>query len=189
MRANSLQKAILQELGPDQMHELATELGTTDRAAKKLVGTAVESLTGTLADEASSPEGAREVAQAFSEAPDPAGQANARPLTGVAQFAGGGMGGIKGGILASVLGRVTLPVAKAVSARTGLPVTQVNNAMRVILPIAMTVLSQVAKKKNVSASGLSDMLSEEQQHTQESGGLMGMLGKILGGGGEKARAA
>lgn len=182
MRDTALQKTVLNDLGDDGLHQLADELGTSDREAKKLVRETLASLTGTLAEDAKSQQGAKQLTEALNEAPTPTAgsvgpSTGGTPLKGVMAFAGGSA--LSGGIMGSVLGKVTMPVAKAVSARTGLPVAQVSKAMRILLPIAMTAISQLAKKKKVRASGLHDMLEHEQKAAQSPGGLLGTVGNLL----------
>ncbi|MEV6108518.1 DUF937 domain-containing protein [Streptomyces sp. NPDC051940] len=182
MTDKAVHKAVLDQLGSDQMHQLASELGTNDRTVRILVDETVSSLSGTLADEAQTPQGAHEVAQAFNEVPydGSAVPVNVRPLSGVSAFAGSGA--LKSGVAGAVLARVAMPVARTVAKRTGLPVTQVEKALRILLPLAMTALSQAAKRKNVKASGLSEYLTAEQQQARPSSGLLATLTRLLNGG-------
>ncbi|MQY16486.1 hypothetical protein SRB5_66850 [Streptomyces sp. RB5] len=203
MSNKAVHKAVLDQLGSEQVTRLAEELGTSDHTVKKLVDETIASLSGTLAEEARTPQGARHVAEAFNEVPadGSAVPVDVSPLTGPAPgtpgtqmpagargFMGAGMLGSS--IVGSLLARVTLPVARTVAARTGLPVAQVSNAMKIVLPLAITALSQLAKKKNVKASGLSDYLDAEQRQTRQPSGLLGSLSRLFGGGNTaKHRAA
>lgn len=188
MRDKPIHKAVLDDLGPEQLHQVAAELGTGNRGAKRIVGETVAALTGSLAEEASSPHGAHEVEQALDEAQGaaPAGAAaGVRPvkstsaLAGVVPFASGALGG---GMLATIIGRTSMPVARAVSQRTGIPMAQVSRAMKILTPIAMTAVSRTARNRRVRAEGLSEMLTEEEHATRKPGGPLGALARLLGGG-------
>lgn len=188
MKGKTIHKAVLDDLGPEQLHHIADELGTGSRGAKRVVGETVAALTGSLAEEASSPHGAHEVEQALDEAQGaaPAGAgAGVRPvkgssgLVGAAPFTGGAFGG---GMLATIVGRTSMPVARAVSQRTGIPMAQVSRALKILTPVAMTAVSRTAKNRNVRAEGLSEMLAEEQQAARRPGGALGALARLFGGG-------
>jgi hypothetical protein len=146
MRDKSVRKSVLEELGPEQLRRLAGMLGTSERTTERVVDETVASLSGTLADSAKSPQGADELARAF--------------VTG----------GFKGGVMVSVLARVSMPVARMVASRTGLPVTQVAKAMKILIPLVMAALSRRAKKRNVRAGELSGMLASEQENARPDEG-------------------
>lgn len=188
MRDKPIHKAVLDDLGPERLHQVATELGTGNRGAKRVVGETVAALTGSLAQEASSAHGAHEVEQALDEAQGaaPAGAGvGVRPvkgtsaLAGAMPYAGGGLGG---GMLATIIGRTSMPVARAVSQRTGIPMAQVSRALKILTPIAMTAVSRTAKNRRIEAEGLSTMLAEEQQASRTPGGPLGALARLFGGG-------
>ncbi|MFW6693598.1 DUF937 domain-containing protein [Streptomyces sp. MAR4 CNX-425] len=186
MRDKPIHKAVLDDLGPERLHQVADELGTGNRGAKRVVGETVAALTGSLAEEAASAHGAHEVEQALDEAQEaaPAG-AGVRPvkgasaLAGARPFAGGGLGG---GMLATIIGRTSMPVARAVSQRTGIPMAQVSRALKILTPVAMAAVSRTAKNRRVEAEGLSGMLAEEQRATRRPGGALGALARLFGGG-------
>ncbi|WP_407565052.1 DUF937 domain-containing protein [Streptomyces sp. 184] len=187
MKDKPIHKAVLDDLGPGQLHQVADELGTGSRGAKRVVGETVAALTGSLAEEAATPHGAHEVEQALDEAqgaaPAGAGVA-ARPakgsaLVGAVPFAGSALGG---GMLATIVGRTSMPVARAVSQRTGIPMAQVSRALKILTPVAMHAVSRAAQNREIRADGLSEMLTEEQRATRKPGGALGALARLFGGG-------
>ncbi|WBB59215.1 DUF937 domain-containing protein [Streptomyces sp. WMMC500] len=186
MRDKPLHKAVLDDLGPEQLHQVADELGTGSRGAKRVVGETVAALTGSLAEEAASPHGAHEVEQALDEAQEavPAGPGVRRvkgspALAGAVPFSGGALGG---GMLATIVGRTSMPVARAVSQRTGIPMAQVSRALKILTPIAMAAVSRAAQNREVRADGLAEMLTAERQATRRPGGALGALARLFGGG-------
>ncbi|MEO3763294.1 DUF937 domain-containing protein [Streptomyces sp. B8F3] len=188
MKDKPIHKAVLDDLGTEQLHQVATELGTGNRGAKRVVGETVAALTGSLAEEAATPHGAHEVEQALDEAQGAAlaGTAaatrqarGAAALTGAGTFAGNALGC---GMLATIVGRTSMPVARAVSQRTGIPMAQVSRALKILTPVAMAAVSRAAQNRNVRAGGLSEMLAEEQQATRKPGGALGALARLFGGG-------
>lgn len=188
MRDKPVHKAVLDDLGPEQLHQVADALGTGSRGARRVVGETVAALTGSLAEEASSPHGAHEVEQALDEVQGaaPAGAAaGARPvkgssgLVGAAPFAGGALGC---GMLATIVGRTSMPVARAVSQRTGIPMAQVSRALKILTPVAMAAVSRAARNRDVRADGLAEMLTDEQQATRRPGGTLGALARLFGAG-------
>ncbi|WP_078898227.1 DUF937 domain-containing protein [Streptomyces sp. CNQ-509] len=188
MRDRSVHKSVLDDLGTEQLHQVATELGTGSRGAKRVVGETVAALTGSLAEEAATPHGAHEVEQALDEAQGatPAGAAaGARPAKGATAPAGAGTfagSALGGGMLATIVGRTSMPVARAVSQRTGIPMAQVSRALKILTPVAMAAVSRAARSRNVGADGLAEMLREEQQATRRPGGTLGALARLFGGG-------
>ncbi|GAA2136604.1 DUF937 domain-containing protein [Streptomyces synnematoformans] len=188
MRGKPVHKAVLDDLGPEQLHQVADELGTGSRGAKRVVGETVAALTGSLAQEASTTHGAHEVEQALDEArgaaPAGAGAAagpakDTSALVGAVPFTGGAPGG---GMLATIIGRTSMPVARAVSQRTDIPMAQVSRALKILTPVVMTAVSRTAKNRKVQAEGLSEMLAQERRADRRSGGPLVALARRFGGG-------
>lgn len=141
MSEQPLQYEVLAELGDDQIQEIAGVLGTDPESARKLVGTSVTSLTGVLTDDAVTPGGTAELSQALEQAAtEPEPPAGAPGFAGLGSAAGGGM-------LVAVLRKVTAPAARAVSKKTGLPVTAVTGALELVIPVVATVLAKRARSK------------------------------------------
>ncbi|MFF7153601.1 DUF937 domain-containing protein [Streptomyces sp. NPDC008139] len=140
MSDRPLQDEVLTELGDERLQEMAERLGTDTDAARQVVGASVGSLTGVVTDEAVTPGGTAELSQALEQA-----ASEPEPLTEVAGFAGLGTG-VGGGLLTTVLRKATAPTARAVSKRTGLPVTAVTGALEMLIPVVATVLAQRARR-------------------------------------------
>ncbi|MFJ6566063.1 DUF937 domain-containing protein [Streptomyces sp. NPDC091292] len=154
-----LEQDVIGELGDDRLQEIAGLLGTDAAGARTVVGTTVSALSGGLRDEADSdPETVR---QAFAEAGeqerrgggggggesgDRAGEGEraGAPLQGVAAF-GGGLGNLAaGGLMGSILGKVSRPVANAVAKKTGIPAPTVSRVIELVIPVVVAVLGKRA---------------------------------------------
>ncbi|MDJ0340052.1 DUF937 domain-containing protein [Streptomyces sp. H10-C2] len=142
MSDEPLQNEVLSEIGDDRLQEIAGLLGTDPESARKLVGTSVTSLTGVLTDDAVTPGGTAELSQALEQA-----ATEPEPPAGAAGFAGLGVLGSAagGGMLLTVLRKVTAPTARAVSKKTGLPVAAVAGALELVIPVVATVLAKRAR--------------------------------------------
>ncbi|MFD9910604.1 DUF937 domain-containing protein [Streptomyces sp. NPDC059063] len=120
----SFEDDVMAELGDDKLQEIAGVLGTDTAGARDVVGTTVSTLSGELPTEAPAPEDA--------------------PLQGVATL-GGGLGGLLGGgMAAGVLGKLSKPVANAVSKKTGIPAATVTRVIEMLLPVILAVLTKRA---------------------------------------------
>ncbi|WP_372351389.1 DUF937 domain-containing protein [Streptomyces sp. KL116D] len=134
---NSLEKDVIDELGDDRLHELASLLGTDPSGAQDVVGSTVSALSGGLRERADEgPEGAQEVRDAIAEAEAP-------PLQGVATL--GGLA--SGGLLAGLLAKMSRPVANAVAKKTGLPAANVARGIEMLIPVVLAVMSKRAARK------------------------------------------
>ncbi|MFF4171062.1 DUF937 domain-containing protein [Streptomyces sp. NPDC001744] len=132
---------VLNELGPDRLHEIAGLLGTDAAGAQEIVGGSVAELSGELRRAAAEPGSADEVRAAVDEvaSPEP-------PLRGVAAL--GGL--MSGGLMAGVLTRLAKPAANAVAKRTGIPPATAHRAVELLVPAVLAVLTRRAGKRGAT---------------------------------------
>ncbi|CAM5271016.1 hypothetical protein SALBM135S_06593 [Streptomyces alboniger] len=167
----SFEQDVLDELGDDKLHEIAGLLGTDRAGAEDVVGTTVSALSGDLKDKAAAdgPAEAEEARQAVAAGGD--ASAPGAPPRGIAAFGGLGGGLAAGGMMSGVLAKMSRPVAKAVAKRTGLPAATVTRVIEMLIPVVLAVLSKRASRTKSTAGTAKP----------SSGGLGGLLGRILGG--------
>jgi hypothetical protein len=132
MTGRPLKDEVLEELGEEHLRRIAELLGSDDPTARKVVASAVVSLTGHLTDDAATPGVTADWCQAMAQA-----AVEAEPPPGMAA-AGGEM-------IAAVLGRVAAPAARAVADKTGFTQQAVDSALEVVIPLTATVLAKRAR--------------------------------------------
>ncbi|MER8042851.1 DUF937 domain-containing protein [Streptomyces sp. NPDC094032] len=147
MSDESFEQDVLNELGDDQLQEIAGVLGTDGDGARRLVSDSVSELSGELRSAAAEPAGADEVRAAVTEV-----STAEPPLQGVAAF--GGLVG--GGLMAGVLAKLAKPAANAVAKKTGIPAPTVNRAVEILVPVVLAVITKRAATKK--GGGLGDIL-------------------------------
>ncbi|WP_307665959.1 DUF937 domain-containing protein [Streptomyces sp. V1I1] len=157
---------VLTELGDDKLQEIAGLLGTDAAGAQSVVESTVSAMSGGLQEKAAAPEEAEEVRHAVAEV---SAASSEPPLEGAAT-----LGGRLGGLISGVLGKMSRPVAEAVSKKTGIPAKSVTRAIEVLIPVVLAVLTKRGKGQGRGAEGSSGR------------GRVGRpVGHILGGGAKK----
>ncbi|MFC5804145.1 DUF937 domain-containing protein [Streptomyces formicae] len=172
MSDDSFQQDVLNELGDDQLTEIAGLLGTDAAGATTVVDSSVSELSGGLREAAATPDQAEEVRQAVAEVSEP-------PLEGVAPLGGGLLGG---GLMASVLSRLARPAAMAVAKRTGLPVATVSRVLELLIPVVVTVLTKrAARGRSAGAGGAPATRGGAPGAAASPGASESGMGEVLGG--------
>jgi hypothetical protein len=132
MTDRPLKDEVLEELGEERLRQIAGLLGCDDPTARKVVASAIVSLTGQLVDDTATPgvtaDWCQAMAQAAVESEPPAGSATA----------GSGM-------IADILGRVAGPAGRAVADKTGFTQTAVGSVLGIVIPVTAAVLARRAR--------------------------------------------
>ncbi len=166
----SLQDLLGQEQGTQAVNEISQNVGADNSLVNSAIQMALPALINGLANNASTPEGARSLDTALEQ--DHGGGGVLDNLGGLAgMIFGGGQQAAPprqadaGGILGHILGGGQGQVAQEVSNKTGLGMGQVAQILMFLAPIVMGYLGKQKQEQGVGADGLG-----------------GLLGGLLGGG-------
>ena len=162
----SIMELVQQHLGPQEISQIAQQLGTDPASAEQAVNAALPAMVGGMASTAQQPQGAGELATLMGSHSGVLGNLGAA-------ISGGGAGG---GVLGSILGQHQAAVEQGVQQASGL---QPDKAKKLLMILAPIVLSALARR-TMGAGGASAQPGT-QPGTQPAGG--GGLGGVLGGGG------
>lgn len=166
----SILDAVRQQLGPDTIQQMSGALGADPAATSNAVSLALPALLGSLAQNASQPQGAAALDNALN-AHDGSILGNLGGLLG-----GGAGGGIGGAILGHILGAKRGSVEQGVGRASGLDAAQVAQLLAMLAPIVMGVLGRMKKTNGLDANRLPEVLQESrQQGEKEVPGLGGFL--------------
>jgi hypothetical protein len=167
----SILDAVRQQLGPDTIQQMSGALGADPAATSNAVSLALPALLGSLAQNASQPQGAAALDNALN-AHDGSILGNLGGLLG----GGGAGGGIGGAILGHILGAKRGSVEQGVGRASGLDAAQVAQLLAMLAPIVMGVLGRMKKTNGLDANRLPEVLQESrQQGEKEVPGLGGFL--------------
>lgn len=151
---DNIVSAMSRFLTPELIGKLASGAGLDRATAQTAVGASVPALLGALADVASQPRGARQLADAVAEQP-------AGVLGNLANFLGGpGQVADKGGsLLSSLLGGGTLgTLVSAVSSFAGIGEGATRSLMGLLSPAILGVLGREQRAAGLDGNGLARML-------------------------------
>ena len=197
---------VQQHLGPQEVAQIAQQLGADPAATQQAIDAAVPALVGGMASTAQQPQGATQIASLIGQHGGVLGNLGS-------VISGGGAGG--GGILGSILGHHQPDVENGVQQASGMSSDKAKKLLMILAPIVLSALARRAGNSasaggagtatnaggggglggvlggvlggglgNVLNGGLGDILKQDatQAHQQAQGGPMGgILGKILGG--------
>ena len=173
----SLQDLLGQEQGTQAVEEISSNVGAEPSAVNTAIQAALPMILGSLVNNASTPEGAQSLNNALEQ--DHSGGGILDNLGGLAGMIFGGQQAAPpppqadaGGILGHILGSNQTAVAQEVSNKSGLGIGQVAQVLMFLAPIVMSYLGKQKQQQNVGADGLG-----------------GLLGGLLGSGGQTQAAA
>jgi hypothetical protein len=170
----SLQDLLGQEQGSEAVEQISQNVGAEPSAVNTAIQAALPMLINSLANNASTPQGAESLNTALEQDHDGSILGN---LGGLGSMIFGGQQAAPprqadaGGILGHILGNTQQPVVQEVSNQSGLGMGQVAQILMMLAPIVMGYLGQ-----------------QKQQQGVGSDGLGGLLGGLLGGGQQQAAA-
>ena len=164
----SLQDLLGQQQGNEAVDQISQNVGAEPSAVNTAIQAALPMILGSLANNASTPQGAESLNAALDEDHDGTVLNNLGGL-GDMIFGGGQQAppprqADAGGILGHILGGAQAPVVNEVSNRSGLGSGQVAQILMMLAPIVMGYLGR-----------------QKQEQEVDAGGLGGLLGGILGG--------
>lgn len=169
----SILDLVQQHLGPQEMEQIAQQLGTDPASARQAVDAALPALVGGMASTAQHPDGESQIRTLAGS--------HGNALGDLGSIIGGG--GAGGGILGSILGRHEPDVQQGVQQASGLDSAKARKLLMILAPIVLSALarrsmggaatSPTTPGTQPSGGGLGDVLG--------GGGLGGVLGGVLGG--------
>lgn len=177
---------VMDQLGSGGLGALGEKLGLGQDQTEGAVKTAVNVLTGAMAQNASEKTGAQALDDAL------AADHDGSIFENVSGFIGDFMSGPGQGILGHVLGGQQAPVEKEIAEKSGLSLDKVLPLLVAVAPLVMGALGKLKKDNDLDASQVATTLQTERQKAeQEDDGLLGSVFGMLGGlgGGGSAQSA
>jgi hypothetical protein len=170
---------VMGQLGGGGLGAIGSMLGTDQDKTTSVVSTAVNVITGAMAQNAAEPEGAKALDAALEKDHD------GGILEDITGFLGNAAGGAGAGILGHVLGANQPQVQQGISEKTGLSMDKVLPLLIMVAPLVMGVLGKMKKENNLDADAVATTLATERQQAEaQDDGLLGSLLGMLGGGGQ-----
>ena len=163
----SLQDLLGQQQGNEAVEQISQNVGAEPSAVNTAIQAALPMILGSLANNATTPQGANSLNAALEQDHDGSILNNLGGL-GDMIFGGGGQAPAPrqadaGGILGHILGGNQGPVVNEVSNQSGLGTGQVAQILMMLAPIVMGYLGRQKQQQGVGADGLGGLL----------GGLLG----------------
>ena len=171
----SLQDLLGQAQGNEAVDQISQQVGAEPSMVNSAIQAALPSILGSLANNASTPQGAQSLDTALSNDHDGSLLDNLGALGGLVldQSTPTPRSADAGGILGHILGTNQGPVAQEASQKSGLPMGQVAQILMMLAPIVMAYLGRQKQQQNVGAGGLGDLLGGLLGGGQASGAAAG----------------
>jgi hypothetical protein len=171
---NAITQIITQQLAGGAVRTISQRLGISESAANTAVQVAIPLLLTALARNAAKPEGAESLHQALNRDHDGSIFDNLMGYLGNPQGVNGA------GILGHAFGSQQQTVEGNLAQATGLDQSSAGSVLETIAPIVMGALGQAQQQNGLDASGLSNLLDNQQQEAQANApDVMGLLGSMF----------
>ena len=176
----SLQDLLGQAQGDQAVDQISQQVGAEPSLVNTAIQAALPSILGSLANNASTPQGAESLDNALSNDHDGSLLDNLGSLGGMIfnQQTPTPRQADAGGILGHILGQNQGPVAQEASQKSGLPMGQVAQILMMLAPIVMAYLGRQKQEQNVGAEGLGGLIGGLLGGGQ-SGGIGGLASSVL----------
>ena len=171
----SLQDLLGQQQGNEAVDQISQQVGAEPSMVNSAIQAALPAILGSLANNASTPQGAQSLDNALANDHDGSLLDNLGSLGGLVldQSTPTPRSADAGGILGHILGTNQGPVAQEASQKSGLPIGQVAQIIMLLAPIVMAYLGRQKQEQNVGAGGLGDLLGGLLGGGQASGAAAG----------------
>ena len=171
---NAITQMITQRIAGAASGQLASRLGVSESTAQTAVQMAVPLIVAALARNAAQPQGAQDLHDAVTRDHDGSILDN---LMGYLNNPGASNGA---GILGHVLGAQRPAVENNLAQATGMDQSSASGLLETLAPLVMGSLGRAQQQNGLDASGLSDLLNNQQQEAQANApGAMSMLSSLL----------
>jgi hypothetical protein len=161
----NLAKMIEEQLSGDTLDRLSSAIGADPETTGRAASAAVPTMLGSLANLASSDDGARKLSGALNDV-DTSGQG------GLGQLLGGDTGALlnKGmGMLSSLFGENTIAnIAGAISRYSGLDAGMVRKLVAMLAPIVLGKMAAQWKAQGGTPSALAGLMAEQKQYLPDA---------------------
>ncbi|HBL26524.1 MAG TPA: hypothetical protein DD490_06795 [Acidobacteria bacterium] len=175
MSTPSIVDLVTSQLGPQGIQALGQQLGLDPATTQKAVSAAIPLLTGGLAKNAATPQGAASLHQAVSRDHDGSILDN---LGGLLSGGGGDMGGA---ILGHIFGNRQGGAADGLARTAGIDAGTAGQLLMMLAPVILGALGKMTRTQGLDTGGLTDVLnnSHAQAQAQAPSGLGAVLGSLL----------
>ncbi|MBN1454752.1 MAG: DUF937 domain-containing protein [Methanomicrobia archaeon] len=175
----------------DNLSAISKSVGGDETAVKSALSMGLPMLLGSMSNTASKPGGTDMLTNMMAQTGGSDPMANLSGFLGSSAAAGGG------GMLNSLLGSQLTPIQNAIAQKTGLPPEVVGKVLAIAAPMLMSYVGKMVTQKEMGNAELTTVLGEQSKlamqsspeaasmakefmGTQErSGGLSGLLKKLL----------
>ena len=172
----SLEDLLGQQQGGEAVSQISNQIGASPTMTNMAIQMALPMIMNSLANNAKEPAGAENLNNALQ-------QHDGGILDNLGSFLGGGNQTASSdglGILGHIFGGNQGAVAQQVSQKSGMDIGQVAQLLITLAPIVMGFLGKKKQEQNLDASGLQNMLGQQQQTMQASGNpVMDMVSGML----------
>lgn len=179
----SLQDLLGQQQGGAAVDQISSQVGAEPSAVNSVIQAALPTILGSLANNASTPQGAESLNNALDQDHDGSILDNLGSLGGM--IFGGGQASPTprqadgGGILGHILGGSQGAVVQDASNRSGLDTGQVAQILMMLAPIVMGYLGRQKQEQGVGAEGLGGLLGGLLGGQASQGSVMDMASSYL----------
>lgn len=176
---SSLMDSLSQQIGPEQLKHLSTQLGATPEQTENAIGMALPTLLGAVARKADDDTEIERLHGAIDEHDDDA-------LDGISGLLGGtqdspasaqALLGSGDNILDSILGGSKSKVETGIGKASGLSGGQVGSLLSMLAPLVIGTIGKKARSGGLDMGGLAGMLRGEKKEIEQqaTGGLLAGL--------------
>lgn len=171
---NAITQIVTQQLGGSAARTIAQRFGISESTANTAIQMAVPLILTALARNASQPQEAQNLHQAVATDHDGSILDNVMGYLQNPQSANGA------GILGHVFGGQQPAVENNLAQATGMDQSSAGGLLETLAPLVMGSLGRAQQQNGLDASGLSDLLNNQQQEAQANApGAMSMLSSLL----------
>jgi hypothetical protein len=171
---NAITQMVTQQLAGPAISKVAQRMGVSEATANTAVQLAVPLIVAALARNASQPAAAQDLHQAINNDHDGSIFDNLSGFLGDPAAANGA------GILGHIFGGQQPVIANNLAQATGVDQGTAGGMMEMLAPLVMGAIGKTQKQEGLDASGLSELLNNQQQQAQAAApGMMGTLNSML----------
>ena len=186
-----LESMMTQVSSGDNLSAISKSFGGDETAVKSALSMGLPMLLGSMSNTGSKPGGTDMLTNMMAQTGGSDPMANFSGFLGSSAAAGGG------GMLNSLLGSQLTPIQNAIAQKTGLPPAVVGKVLAIAAPLLMSYVGKRFSEQKMDSAGLNNLLAEQSKlamqsspeaasmakefmDTEESsGGLSGLLKKLL----------
>jgi hypothetical protein len=182
-----------QLLSGENLPAISKSVGGDDKAVKSALDMGLPLLLGSMSNNASKPGGADMLMKMMTQT----GSSN--PMDNISNHLSNPEAAGGSGMVSSLFGSQMVPIQNAISQKTGLSPAAVGKLMAIVTPLLLGSIGKTFMGQNMDPKGLSNLLGDQSKMAiqsspeassmakqllaaqEGSGGVMGMLKKLLGG--------